>query len=189
MARIVERRSNGIRGLDTFRSPDELNVVVETPKGSRNKYKYDEAGGVFMLHKLLTAGAVFPFDFGFLPSTRGEDGDPLDILILMEEPARTGCLVPVRLIGGIDANQTENCQTRRNDRLIGVATSSHRNSGVRSIRDIRPELLAEIEHFFVSYNEMEQRRFRVRGRYGVSRALKLIRAGQREFARGKDGGG
>jgi len=73
-----------------------LNAVVETIAGSRNKFAYDEKLGLFRLKGVLPAGASFPFDFGFVPSTKGEDGDPLDVLVLMDEPAFAGCLVPLR---------------------------------------------------------------------------------------------
>src|SRR3954464_7536915 len=85
----------------------DLNMIIDTPKGSRNKFKYDEAHGLFKLSGVLPAGASFPFDFGYVPSTRGEDGDPVDVLVLMDEPAFAGCLVPARLIGVIEAEQTE----------------------------------------------------------------------------------
>src|ERR687884_131195 len=97
----------------------DLTLVVETPKGGRNKYKYDEKAGLFRLPKVLPPGSIFPFDFGFVPGTRGEDGDPLDVLVLMDEPAFTGCVVACRLIGVIEAEQsTRDGQMERNDRLI-----------------------------------------------------------------------
>src|SRR5690242_7742786 len=99
----------------------DFNVIIETPKGNRNKFKYDEELDLFMLSGVLPAGAVFPFDFGFIPGTRGGDGDPLDVLVLMDEPSFTGCLVRARLIGVIEAEQTEDGKTARNDRLIAVA--------------------------------------------------------------------
>lgn len=83
----------------------DLNVIIETPKGNRNKFTFDEELGLFKLRGVLPAGAIFPFDFGFVPSTLGEDGDPLDVLVLMDESAFTGYLVPARLIGVIGANQ------------------------------------------------------------------------------------
>lgn len=104
---------------------DELNVIIETPKGSRNKFNYDEDYNLFKLGGVLPAGAVFPFDFGFIPSTIGGDGDPLDVLLLMDEPAFPGCLVSSRLIAVIEAEQTErDGETTRNDRLIAVAADS-----------------------------------------------------------------
>src|ERR1700752_5285187 len=84
----------------------DLNAIVDTPKGSRNKFKYDPRSGLFKLSGTLPLGNSFPFDFGYVPSTAGEDGDPLDVLILMDEPAFVGCLVPSKLIGVIEAEQT-----------------------------------------------------------------------------------
>jgi inorganic pyrophosphatase len=83
-----------------------LNVVVETPKGRRNKFKFDERLELFTLTKVLPSGAVFPFDFGYVPATKGEDGDPLDVLLLMDEPVFVGCLVAARLVGVIEVEQT-----------------------------------------------------------------------------------
>ncbi len=101
-----------------------VNVVIETPKGSRNKYAYDGELAVFTLGGVLPAGAVFPFDFGFVPSTLGEDGDPLDVLLLLDESVPPGCLVKARLIGAIEAKQTEpDGKQMRNDRLLAVAAA------------------------------------------------------------------
>src|ERR671933_2536230 len=105
-------------------SGGDLHVVIETPKGSRNKFKFDERLRLFRLSGVLPLGAVFPFDFGFVPCTSAPDGDPLDVLVLMDEPAFAGCLLTTRLIGVIEADQTEEGQTVRNDRLIGVAENS-----------------------------------------------------------------
>src|ERR1043165_247025 len=82
-------------------------AIIETPKGCRNKFDYDPDSGLFMLGGLLPEGMMFPFDFGFIPSTLGGDGDPLDILVLMDAPAHVGCLIEVRVIGIIEAEQTE----------------------------------------------------------------------------------
>ncbi len=86
---------------------EELNVIIDTPKDSRNKYKYDEKLGLFKLSGVLTVGHFFPFDFGFIPQTLGGDGDALDVLVLMDEPAFVGCLVRSRLVGVIEAEQTD----------------------------------------------------------------------------------
>src|ERR1700739_990480 len=93
-------------------------AIIETPKGSRNKFDYDPEAQLFMLGGLLPEGMMFPFDFGFIPSTRGEDGDPLDILVLMDAPAHVGCLIDVHIIGIIEAAQTKKGKTERNDRLL-----------------------------------------------------------------------
>src|ERR687894_2250957 len=116
---------NNLESLKTFNDEGDLNVVIETPKGSRNKYNYDGKTGLFKLGGVLPAGASFPFDFGFVPSTVGGDGDPLDVLVLMDEPPFAGCLVRTRLVGVIEAEQTErDGETTRNDRLIGVAADA-----------------------------------------------------------------
>src|ERR671939_103970 len=115
---MAEKSAINLGSLAAFDNESEdLNVVIETPKGNRNKFKYDEERGLFKLSGVLPMGAVFPFDFGFIPSTLGGDGDPLDVLVLMDEPAFTGCLVPARLIGVVEAEQTEEGETQRNDRL------------------------------------------------------------------------
>ena len=88
---------------------------------------------------------VFPFEFGFIPSTLGEDGDPLDILVLMDTPTTTGCLVTARLVGVIEALQTDNESSGRNDRLIAVATHAHMHGEAKTISDIDPKIVDEIE--------------------------------------------
>jgi inorganic pyrophosphatase len=156
----------------------ELNVIIETPKGSRNKFDYDEETGLFKLGGVLPSGAVFPFDFGFVPGTLGEDGDPLDVLVLMDEPAFAGCLVASRLIGVIEALQTErDGETTRNDRLIAVAANSHGQSHVTALSDLTGNLVEEIEHFFVSYNTIKGKQFEPLGRYGPEVAQLLVREG------------
>ena len=168
--------------LPTFdEESGDLHVIIETPQGSRNKFNYDEQLGLFKLGGVLPAGAVFPFDFGFVPATLGGDGDPLDVLVLMDEAAFTGCLVLTRLIGVIEAEQTEEGETERNDRLIGVAADARNYKGVRSLGQLNDNLVAEIEHFFVSYNEMKGKVFAPLGRYGPQRARSVVEAGMQEF--------
>jgi inorganic pyrophosphatase len=165
---------------------EELNVIIETPKGSRNKFNLDEELQLFKLGGVLPAGAVFPFDFGFVPSTLGGDGDPLDVLVLMDEPAFAGCLVTVRLLGVIEAEQTErDGETTRNDRLIGVATKSRQHAEVTSLRNLSDTLVAEIEHFFVSYNRIKEKEFKPLGRFGPARAAAVVEEGIKLFRRKK----
>ena len=157
----------------------DVNAIVDTPQGSQNKYKYDEESGLFMLGGAMPAGVIFPFEFGFIPSTVGGDGDPLDLLILMDAPTFVGCLVRARLIGVIIAEQTEDGNTERNDRLIAVAVQSRRHENVKALSELPKQLLTEIEHFFVSYNEVKGKRFKPLGRYGPARALALVRTGEK----------
>lgn len=162
-----------------------VNAIIDTPKRSRNKFKYDERIGMFKLGGALPLGAVFPFDFGYVPSTKAGDGDPLDILILMDDPAFVGCLVPAKLIGVIEAEQTEDQKTTRNDRLIAVAADSRNHSYVRFLGDLNDNLVHEIERFFVSYNETKGKKFEILGCFGPERALALINAAVRKFNRAR----
>src|SRR3982751_4713007 len=136
MPRKPATRRPRVRALDRLApfENDSLMVVIETPKGSPNKLAFEPRYGTFVLKGVLPAGAVFPFDFGFVPSTVGGDGDPLDVLVLMDEPAFVGCLVRVRLIGVVEAEQTErDGDVERNDRLIAVAAKSRLHRKVRSL--------------------------------------------------------
>jgi len=168
-------RPTSLDHLDHFEDGSVL-VVIETPKGSPNKFAFEPRFGTFVLKGVLPAGAVFPFDFGFVPSTRAEDGDPVDVLVLMDAPAFPGCVVPSRLVGVIEAEQTEGGKTERNDRLLAVAANSAAHRSIRELRDLGPDLVAQIEHFFVSYNEMKGKRFQVKGKAGKKRALTLVTA-------------
>ena len=164
-----------------------LNVIIETPKGSRNKFNYQPEEQLFQLDKVLPRGLMFPFDFGFIPSTLGDDGDSLDVLVLMEEPVPVGCKVPARLIGVIEAEQTDKTGTERNDRLIAVANCFRDQKGIHSIKDLSTNFLEEIEHFFASYNEMAGKKFRPLCRHGPHRAEKLVKlAGKRFRERTRD---
>jgi inorganic pyrophosphatase len=163
--------------LPAIDSMGDLNVIIETMQGSRNKYKYDPESNCIKLSHVLTEGAVFPFDFGFIPSTSGGDGDPLDVLVLIDHPAVAGCLVKCRLIGAITAEQTVDRKTTRNDRLIGVALQSPRYKHINSLKDLETTLLDQIEHFFISYNIPRGRKFRVIRRIGPKQAMKLVQKG------------
>ncbi len=170
--------------LDTYdEETGDLNVIIETPQGSRNKFNYDEERGLFKLGGVLPAGASFPFDFGFVPQTLGGDGDPLDVLLLMDEPAFAGCLVLARLIGVIEAEQTEEDGMTRNDRMIAVASESRAHRDVRAITDISEQLVTEIEHFFISYNVIKGKEFKPTGRFGAIKAKALVAEGIKLFRR------
>jgi inorganic pyrophosphatase len=158
-----------------------FNVIIDTPKGSRNKFKFDEEFGLFKLGGVLPVGSVFPYDFGYIPSTLGGDGDPLDVLIMMDEPAFVGCLVSSRLIGVIEAEQKEGNEVSRNDRLIAVATDSRNHTDVHSLKDLNENLIHEIEHFFISYNQSKNKLFKPLSRSGPSRAQELVEEAIQRF--------
>jgi inorganic pyrophosphatase len=153
-------------------------VIIETPKGRRNKFKYEPEYRLFALGGLLAEGLAFPFDFGFIPSTLGEDGDPLDMMVLMDEPAHVGCLLDVRVIGVIEADQIEDGKRTTNNRLIGIAVHSYSHEDLRSISDVSKSLLDQVEEFFVTYNKSRGKKFKVKGRNGPRRAAEIIEEGQ-----------
>ena len=169
-----------VRGnLSRLRASDpetgEVTAVIETPKGSRNKYDYDEDCAAFRLGGVLPEGMSFPYDFGFVPSTLGDDGDPLDVLVLLDAPAVVGCVLSVRLIGVIEAEQRERSgEWVRNDRLLAAAMHAHTHEHIRSIEDLPPYLLGEIEGFFAQYNRLKGKEFRPLDRNGPERARALL---------------
>ncbi len=170
--------------LPAFAESGEVLVVIETPKGSRNKYAYDGKLGVFELKGVLPEGSSFPYDYGYVPSTKGGDGDPLDILVVMDAPAFPGCTIKVRVIGAIEAEQTERDGRReRNDRLIGVATHAHTHGHVESLADLRPQMVEEIEAFFEHYNRLAGKAFRPVRRSDARDAMTLVRRAVGDFER------
>jgi inorganic pyrophosphatase len=154
-----------------------LNVIIETPKGSRNKYKYDQKHRLFSLSKVLPTGNTFPYDFGYIPSTTGQDGDPLDVLVLMDDVVFPGCLITARLIGVIKAEQTDDDEKIRNDRLIAIASHSRDQQNVHSIEQLDAYLMQEIEHFFVSYHELDGETWKPLACLGPGKAKKIVDKG------------
>jgi inorganic pyrophosphatase len=160
-----------------------IHVLIDTPAGSRNKYKYDPALGVFRLSRVLPAGMAFPHDFGSIPQTRAPDGDPLDVLVLGLAPSFPGCLVSARLIGVLHAEQVEAGRTVRNDRLIAVAVTPVNRPPLRGLKALDPDTLRDIEHFFESYNRRQGRRFRIAGRGNRQAAEAALARAMRAFQR------
>ena len=173
--------------IPAFDPDGDLNVVIETPKGSHNKYAYNEDFGAFCFKAVMPEGNLFPHDFGFVPSTLGEDGDPLDVLVLLDVSLPVGCLLSARPLGVIEAEQRErDGKVERNDRLLAVATKARTHAHVHRLEDLRPGLLDEIEAFFGHYNALSGRSFTPVGRGGPERARALVHAGI--AARRKKGG-
>jgi len=160
----------------------DLRAVIETPKGSRNKYRYDPECDCFELATALPEGMSFPFDFGFIPSTVGEDGDPLDLLLLMDTPVPAGCVLRCRLIGVIEARQKDKGEKwEKNDRLIAVARHARTHEGIRTLAQLSSNTLKDIKAFFIDYNQLHQKKFQPLGDHGPRRAQKLVREGMAIF--------
>ena len=159
-----------------------LQVVIETPKGSRNKYSWDDEQKCFLLKAALPAGMVFPYDFGFVPRTLAGDGDPIDVLVLMDEPAFPGCVLLVRLIGVIEGEQTTpKTDPVRNDRLVAVAETTHMYAKLEKLKDLPKQALREIEEFFVNYHRLQGKRYKLLDRKGEKTAMELIEQAQKAF--------
>lgn len=161
--------------LNVFTKAKDVQVIIETPKGSRNKYAWDPDQHVFVLKKVLPEGMAFPHDFGFIPSTEAEDGDPIDVLVLMDQPAFTGCLLKCRLVGVIEGEQTQKGKTERNDRLLAVANTSHTHSEIKSIKDLNKTLLEEVQKFLVNYHASDSESFKVIACKGPDAAHKRLK--------------
>jgi inorganic pyrophosphatase len=146
---------------------------VETPKGSRVKFSFDPKSGFFILSKALPEGMVFPFNFGFVPKTLADDGDPLDMLVLNEEPLMAGCLLKVRPIAVVKATQTEEGREVRNDRIIGEAISKETPLEYQAMT-LTKQTVGRIEFFFTTYNRIYGKKFKVIGTGGPKKAMSLV---------------
>jgi inorganic pyrophosphatase len=151
-----------------------LQVIIETPKGSRNKYAYDTEQKIFSLTKVLPLGMAFPYDFGFLPKTLAPDGDAIDVLLLMDEPAFPGCAVKSRLVGVIEGEQIDGKKRIRNDRLVAVAEANHMYANIKKLKDLPKKTLRELQDFFVNYHRLEGKEYKLLGCKGKSTAMTLI---------------
>lgn len=161
---------------------DQWRVIVETPRCVRHKYKYDPGMEAFILHRILPEGMSFPLDFGFLPHTRAPDGDPIDVLVMIEDPTFTGCVIPCQLIGVIEAIQTEEDGTsERNDRLIAVPAESRNQNKISSVKDLDKRQISDIESFFTFYNQIFGKKFKVEGLHGPKTAKRLAQEAIRRF--------
>ncbi len=154
---------------------NHIHIIIETPKGSGTKYTFDPETELFKLTRILPQGLNFPLHFGFIPGTKGEDGDPLDVLVLMDEPSYPGILIEGKVLGVIEAEQTERGKTMRNDRLIASAVKSHRYKEFNDINDLDKYLLEEIINFFITYNKMSDKIFKPLENKDSQTAIGLIK--------------
>lgn len=152
--------------------PEIVRMVVEIPKNSSNKYEYDGALELFRLDRALYSPMHYPGDYGFIPGTLAEDGDPLDVLVLVDEPSFTGCLLAVRPVGVlemVDNNEPD-------QKVLAVPNRNPRFDQIHTINQVFPHTLREIEHFFAIYKELEAKRTEMRGWQGPREARDVIRA-------------
>jgi inorganic pyrophosphatase len=151
-------------------TPEVVRMIVEIPKGSANKFEYDGALGVFRLDRALYSPMHYPGDYGFIPGTLAEDGDPLDVLTLVGEPSFTGCLIEVRPVGVLYMVDKE----EPDEKILAVPNNNPRYDSIHTIDQIFPHLKREIEHFFSIYKELQGSKTRMEGWGGPKEARKLI---------------
>lgn len=171
--------ANPIQLKPVDREDGLLQVIIETPKGSRNKFAYDPEQKIFALKRVLPAGMVFPYDFGFLPQTLAPDGDPIDVLLLMDEPAFPGVVVRARLIGVIEGEKIDGKKRIRNDRLLAVAEANHLYAEIKRHSDLPDTWMKELEEFFVNYHKIEGKQYKLLGCKSIDEANRLIKEARR----------
>ncbi|MCP9849335.1 inorganic diphosphatase [Cyanobium sp. Morenito 9A2] len=151
-------------------APGLVNLVVEIPAGSRNKYEYIPAAGVMALDRVLHSSVRYPFDYGFVPNTLAEDGAPLDAMVIMEEPTFAGCLIAARPIGVLDMIDSG----LPDGKLLCVPAADPRQDSIRSIRQIAPNQLEEVAEFFRIYKNLEGRTTTILGWQDADRVGALL---------------
>ena len=177
-------KKNGIADPTRLKPFDDdekqlLRVIVETPKGSRNKFAFNPEERIFELKKVLPSGMTFPYDFGFVPSTEADDGDPIDVLVLMDEPAFPGCALRCRAIGVIEGEQGDDKKKVRNDRIVAIQKDAHSWAYINTIDDLSDQFCRELEAFFENYHKLSGKEYRVLGRKGPGQAMKLVKSAMR----------
>ena len=179
----MKRKIGTSKNNHDYETSSSIDVIIETPRGSRNKIKYDPSSRRFKLSKVMPEGMMFPYDFGFVPATKAEDGDPLDVLVLTDEALFPGCLVEVKLLGVIEAEQTEKGETKRNDRLVAIATQSLLYSEIRTLEELNPKVLEQIDAFFVNYQRVRDIEVKILGHGGPQQAHRILdKAGDHQKA-------
>ena len=162
-------------------APAEINAVIEIPRGDTNKYEYDKQLHVFRLDRTLYSPVHYPGDYGFVPSTLSEDGDPLDVLVLVDAPSFTGCVMTVRPIGALRMID----QDSEDEKILAVGLNNPIYRNLNDYSEIYPHLLLEIEHFFSVYKELEAKRTRVKGWENAAKAREIVIESQQRYAQQK----
>jgi inorganic pyrophosphatase len=186
-ADATTRPQRGIRYAETMvllheidpgpECPEIVRMIVEIPKGSGNKYEYDRGLGVFRLDRALYSPMHYPGDYGFIPGTLAEDGDPMDVLVLVDQPSFPGCLIEVRPVAVLNMVDS----TMRDHKIISVPTRNPRYDQIHTLDQIFPHIRREIEHFFAIYKELEGKITEMRGWGDPREARKVIVDSRKRF--------
>lgn len=162
-------------------TPDKINVIVEIPKGSQNKFEYDKKHSIVKLDRVLFSPMFYPGDYGFIPQTLGEDGDPLDALVLMSVPTFPGVLIEARPIGVlkmIDKGEPD-------DKLLCVPTEDPRFADFKDLSSVQKPILNEIAHFFEAYKTLEGKKVEIKGWENAKKAQEVLKECIARYKKGK----
>lgn len=162
--------------MDLSRIPAEpkpglINVLIEIPAGSKNKYEYDKDLEAFALDRVLYSSVQYPYDYGFVPNTLADDGDPLDGMVMIEEPTFPGCIIAARPIGMLEMIDGGD----RDEKILCVPDKDPRYAHIKSLQDVAPHRLAEIAEFFKTYKNLEKKVTEIRGWQDVEQVLPLVK--------------
>ncbi len=159
--------------------PGTVDIIVEIPRGSRNKYEFDEETGIFRLDRVLSSAVYYNFDYGFIEDTRAADGDHTDALLIIDEPTFTGCHVWARPIGGLEMSDENGFDFK----VLCVALGDPHQAHINRLEQVRPHRLVEIEHFFQTYKLLEKKETEVLGWRDRNRALEVLREDRAAWGR------
>lgn len=169
--------------LPSFTEDGYVHVVIETPRGSRAKLAWDPKLETFVLRKSLLTGLSYPHDWGFVPSTKANDGDPLDIMVIHDAATFPGLVVTCRLIGILQIAQRSKKKSERNDRLFAVPLRSHSERALKDVTDLTKPIRKELEKFFIATDELEDKELTIIGWKGPKAAMQAIREAAKSFAK------
>lgn len=157
--------------------PRVVRMIVEIPKNASNKFEYDPVARTFRLDRALYSPMHYPADYGFVPGTIAEDGDPLDVLCLIDHPTFTGCMIDVRPVGVLELVD----QSTTDHKIIAAPLKDPRFEQVNAIQDLPPHVVREFEHFFTIYKELENKVVETRGWHDLDHALEVINTSRRRY--------
>jgi inorganic pyrophosphatase len=169
--------------LPPFTEDGCVNVVIETPRGSHAKFAWDSKLETFSFRKSLLTGLAYPHDWGFVPSTKADDGDPLDIMVIHDAATFPGLVITCRVIGILQIEQKSKKKTERNDRLFAVPRRSHIEQALKDVNDLTKPIREELEKFFIATDDLEDKKLDIIGWKGPKVAVQAIKDGAKFFAR------
>ncbi len=158
-------------------APEIINAVIEIPRGSHHKYEYDEAMDMIRLDRVIHSPVFYPTDYGFIPQTRSEDGDHLDVMVLITDPVFTGCIVSARVIGILDMED----EAGQDWKIVAVADSDPKLSHVQDIDNMDEHYKKEIVQFFEQYKQLENKWAKVKGWLDKKEAMRRIQEAHTRF--------